>query len=429
MVQASGHRIPGTRLFYDDDDVSEGRLSFIVSGKQGLDRLKDDCRGSCEARVTDTLDLVDSVVVDVPLERAAEFVKSLPSTSQAWVDGTINFDGPHGTGILASTQAGPTPPPANKPEVDREVIHLDQAWARGFTGQGVNIAVIDSGLWPHADLKNRIVAFKDMADGKTEPYDNYGHGTQVAGCAAGDGTRSQGRIKGAAPAAGLVGVRITSVSEAIAGLQWVIENKDRLGIRVVNMSLGDAATQTFKTDPWAQAAEKAVKAGLIVVVSSGNEGTGHKQGSISTPGIDPEVITVGAMDTHKTRDTKDDGVAEFSSLGPTPFDKIMKPDLVAPGVDVFGPLVPNSKKDNPSRPHVGRDYIALDGSSQAAPFVSGVAALMLQANPKLTQADVKDILTKTAQRYLPEAAYAQGAGVLDAAAAVDEALRRKTAAA
>jgi serine protease AprX len=422
-VENGSHRIPGTRLYYDDDDVSEGRLSLIVSApkSESLDRFQKTCRHG-HARIVDSLDLVHGIVVDVPVNKAGAFVKSLPRASRAWVDATIDY----GEASSRQRQGGPIFTSEDKPEaavdpsragVDRAVTNLEKVWDQGITGKGVNIAVIDSGLYPHPDLKGRIVAFHDMTNDRSEMVDNVGHGTQVAGIAAGDGSRSHGAIKGAAPDAGIVGVRITSVSEAIAGLQWVIANKDRLGIKVVNMSLGDTAVKSFKLDPWAQAAEKAVAAGLVVVVAAGNEG--NQPGTISTPGIDPEVITVGAMDTMKTADRGDDVLWHDSSRGPTVPDKIDKPDLVAPGVSVFGPLVPNSRKDDPSLPHLGRDYVALTGSSQATPFVAGVAALMLGANPRLTHDDIKEILAETARKYLPDGRNGQGAGVLDAAAAVE----------
>ncbi len=173
---------------------------------------------------------------------------------------------------------------------------LDKVWAQGFTGKGQTIAIIDSGFFPHADIKDRVVGYVDLASGKTKLSDNWGHGTHVAGIVAGSGKKSDGQVKGVAPDANLVGVRIGSMQQAIDGLRWVIANKDELNIGVVNISLGETATQSYKNDPWCQAVEDATKAGLTVVVAAGNEGE-RGPGSIATPGISPSAITVGAWTT------------------------------------------------------------------------------------------------------------------------------------
>ena len=212
-----------------------------------------------------------------------------------------------------------------------------------------------------------------------------------------------------------------TASEAIKGVQWVLENKDRLGINVINMSLGDTPNVSYKDDLWTQLVEKAIWGGMVVVVSAGNEGSNNASHTISRPGIDPLAITVGAIDLKGTVDVSDDVVAPFSSRGPTTPDEIPKPDIVAPGVRIFGALAPNSRLDQPELAHVGRDYLGISGTSQATPIVAGAAALMLQANPRLTQAQVKAILMKTARKYLHEDVMAQGAGVIDVAAAVREA--------
>ena len=123
-------------------------------------------------------------------------------------------------------------------------------------------------------------------------------------------------------------------------------------------------------DVWCHAAEKAVEAGLVVVVAAGNEGP--DKGSVDSPGIDPEVITVGNLDDRKSLDTKQHTVDDTSSRGPTAWDGVEKPDVVAPGVRLFGPLVPHSKYDHPEIPHIGHDYVAITGTSQATPLVSCV---------------------------------------------------------
>jgi serine protease AprX len=279
--------------------------------------------------------------------------------------------------------------------------------------------VIDSGIFPHADLKDRIVGWVDFAEGKKKPTDKYGHGTHVAGLAAGSGQKSGGAIKGVAPEANLVGVRIGSIADAIKALNWVIENKDELNISVVNMSLGDIPSKGWKNDPWAQATHRAIDAGLVVVVSAGNEGPEPR--TIATPGILPAAITVGAVDDSGTLDPADDQLTRFSSRGPS-LDGLGKPDVVAPGKRIFGPLSPSSSFDVPTFPKAAGGYFAISGTSQATPLVAGLAALLKQANPDLTQADLQRILKDSAYHYSNLDKAAVGSGLVQADKALQMAL-------
>lgn len=433
-------RIDGTDLRYDESDLdSQGKLSLMVAtqSRKALAELRRELKVN-GADVTGSLGLVGGLVANVPEQQAAKLIQNLPKGTRIFVDSTIHYaDSPaadtlftnehtgRDPGSLSSSTdvPGPAPLPSGPIDVDRAVINMDKVWAAGYTGKGQTAAVIDSGVYMHPDLKHAVVAFKDIADDKPQAYDAYGHGTHVAGTIAGDGTQSHGQVKGTAPDAHIAAVRITTVSEAIQGLQWVIANKDKYGIGVINLSLGDTATDSWKNDLWCQACDKAIKAGLIVVVAAGNEGP--DPGSVSTPGIDPNVITVGALDDQKTTDATKWQVGSFSSEGPTAPDKIDKPDVIAPGVRVWGPLSPNSKLDAPEIPHMGNDYEALTGSSQATPMVSGLILCLKQAYPGLTQEQAKDILEKTA-RPLPGASKeAQGAGVVDGWAALQAVLALK----
>jgi subtilisin family serine protease len=301
---------------------------------------------------------------------------------------------------------------------------LDKVWQKGFTGKGQTIAVIDSGIFPHPDLKDRIVGWVDFAEGRKKPVDKYGHGTHVAGIAAGSGGKSQGSIKGVAPEANLVGVRIGSIADAIKALHWVIENKDELGISVVNMSLGDIPAKGWKNDPWAQATQQAIDAGLTVVVSAGNEGP--NPGTVNTPGILPAAITVGAVDDNGTLDPSDDKLTRFSSRGPS-VDGLIKPDIAAPGKRIFGPLAQASSFDVPNFPRADGGYFAISGTSQATPMVSGLVALLKQANPKLSQADLQAILKQSAYQYSHLDANAVGSGLVQADKALELALNWKSA--
>lgn len=294
--------------------------------------------------------------------------------------------------------------------------NIEKVWDKGFKGQGQKIVVIDSGIYPHADLKDKVVEWVDFSRAKkSAPVDEYGHGTHVAGIAAGSGVKSNGEISGIAPEAELVGLRITTVAEAIKALQWCVENKDALNLKVINMSLGEVARRGHKFDPWALAVEKATEAGLVVCVAAGNEGP--NPGSISTPGIHPGAITVGAYDSKGTPDTSDDTVWKNSSQGPT-IDGLIKPDVLAPGVSIFGPLAPGASLDNAALPHRDNDYFAISGTSQATPMIAGLAAILLQANPALDAEGIKAIMRKAsgAAPIHPASGRAapDGAGLVDA---------------
>lgn len=271
---------------------------------------------------------------------------------------------------------------------------LDKVWQQGLTGKGQTIAIIDSGIFPHADLKDRVVGWLDLAGNKNKPSDTWGHGTHVAGIAAGSGKASAGEVKGVAPEANLVGVRIGSVSDAVQALDWVIANKDKYGVGVVNLSLGEISTQGAAQDPWCQAVQRAIDAGLTVVVAAGNEGA-NGPGSISTPGISPNAITVGGVDDHGTVDPQDDTLYAGSGLGPTSYDRLAKPDVMAPAVAVYSTLSPASGLDDRSQPHLAGGYLPMQGTSMATPAVAGLVALLKQARPDLSPADLKTILMQS----------------------------------
>ncbi|MGE5552114.1 MAG: S8 family peptidase [Bacteroidota bacterium] len=284
-------------------------------------------------------------------------------------------------------------------------ILADRAQASGFTGRGATIAFLDSGIHPHADFMRpapRIVAWHDVVNHRSEPYDDHGHGTHVAGIAAGNGYASRGKYRGVAPEANIAAVKVADeegtapMSYVVEGLQWVLDNKDKHNIRIVNLSLGSDPSESYRNDPLCQAVEQVWRAGLVVVVAAGNDGP--ERGSIDTPGNDPLVITVGAMDDERTALREDDLMPDFSSRGPTN-DGLRKPDLLAPGVDIWAPK--NSA-----------GYARRTGTSMATPFVSGAAAVLLAREPELTPDQVKRRLKASAEnRNLPVTA--QGAGYLN----------------
>jgi serine protease AprX len=318
----------------------------------------------------------------------------------------------------------------------------------GLTGAGVNVAVIDSGIaaW-HDDLTNnsatlfpygnqRVAGFVDFVNGQSQPYDDNGHGTHVAGIIAGNGYDSEGRKSGAAPGAGLVSLKVLdangngTVSTIIAALDWVLANHDAYNIRVVNLSVGAAIHESAWTDPLTLATKRVVDAGITVVAAAGNFGKNSaglpQYGGVNAPGNAPWVLTVGASSTQGSAQRTDDIVGAYSSRGPTYIDWAAKPDLVAPGTGTVSLAAPDSRyyqtKASALLPGsietANLPYLSLTGTSMSAPVVSGTVALMLQANPSLTPNGVKAILQYTAQQYPGYNGLTQGAGFLNAVGAV-----------
>ncbi|TNJ67092.1 peptidase S8 [Paenibacillus hemerocallicola] len=291
---------------------------------------------------------------------------------------------------------------------------------RGIGGRGVTIAIVDTGAYPHPDLTkpvNRIVAFKDLVGGKKKPYDDNGHGTHVAGDAAGNGFCSRGKYKGPANKARLVVVKAfdkngqANSSDVVAAVDWILRNRKKYGIRIVNMSFGSPGFKSCSDDPVCRAAERAWRAGLVVVTAAGN--SGPEAGMIESPGISPLLVTVGAVDDRRTVRQQDDRVAVFSGRGPVAGGKI-KPDLTAPGVNIVSLRSPGSSTDrgDPSA-RVGKCYFKMSGTSMATPIVSGGAAQLLQRFPKLTNRRVKQRLLSNAFRLRGANSNAQGRGELN----------------
>ncbi len=318
--------------------------------------------------------------------------------------------------------------------------------AGGPTGRGVVVAVIDSGIYPHEDLGGGTLrASIDFLDpprhGNTQTEDPYGHGTHIAGIIAGAPVPSpldEGHyFGGLAPDAGLISLRVLNhkglgnASDVIAALEWCIEHRDEHGIRVVNLSLGQPVLEPAESDPLAQAVERTWEAGLVVVVSTGNRGlAGSGYGTVLSPGNDPLIITVGALDDRGTPDIRDDAVAEFSSKGPTRFDLVLKPDLVAPGAAIVSLRVPHSTLDRllpearVAGNRIGRSpaleprYFQMSGSSMASAIVAGAVALMLEEDPSLRPDDVKARLMRYANHDLGADIFTRGAGGIDVSSAL-----------
>lgn len=293
-----------------------------------------------------------------------------------------------------------------------------------LTGKGVKIAVIDTGIYPHQDLSGRITDFVDFINGRTDPYDDNGHGTHCAGDAAGDGTASAQKYRGPAPEADLVGVKVLnnvgsgSLETVMQGVDWCIQyNEDHptKKIDIISMSLG-SSPQTYDAenkDPMVQIVEEAWVAGIVVCVAAGNEGPDRN--TIASPGISDQVITVGALDDRNTPETRtDDRIASFSSRGPTIYGEV-KPDIVAPGVNIISLRSPNSYLDKLQKSNrVEGDYFTLSGTSMATPICAGVVALMKQQRPSLQPQEIKNMLKQGADLWRENDPNVYGAGYINA---------------
>ncbi|NLM46405.1 MAG: S8 family peptidase [Firmicutes bacterium] len=293
-------------------------------------------------------------------------------------------------------------------------------WQLDATGKGVTIAVLDTGVYNHPDLQDRIIAFWDPVNNRKKPYDDNGHGTHVAGCAAGNGLASGGLYRAPAPEANIVGIKVLnktgsgSLSTVIEGIQWCLQYKERYRIRIINLSLGTAAQLPYDDDPVCLAAEKAWEAGILVCAAAGN--SGPEPGTINSPGIHPCLLTVGAAAENTGKNEA--GIAAFSSRGPAP-GGVVKPDVVAPGVDITSLRSPASFLDkNQKNFRVGKDYFKLSGTSMATPLCAGVAALLLQKKNALTPQQVKELLRDTATPLAGYKENDQGGGMINAARAL-----------
>ena len=275
----------------------------------------------------------------------------------------------------------------------------------GFDGTGVGVAVIDSGVADHADFHTasgtRVVHSESFIPGNTSTVDAYGHGTHVSGiiggsgAASGSGSGYSKQIVGMAPNVNIINLRVLDQngvgtdSLVIAAIQRAIALKTQYNIRVMNLSLGRPVFESYTLDPLCQAVEQAWAAGIVVVVAAGNDGRDNSMGTrgfatIGAPGNDPAVITVGATRTMGTATRGDDAIASYSSKGPTLFDHIVKPDIVAPGNRIGSLIVKNSTLDaaNPSLEIAPTGacsgtcptkYFRLSGTSMSTPVVSGAS--------------------------------------------------------
>jgi hypothetical protein len=379
--------------------------------------------------VTQPLSIIHGFVATVPAKSVTTLAR-MPGVGSVTPNGRIVLQG----------QVDGYDPNWNTPigswKKNIEAIKAKEVWKAGFLGQGIDVALIDSGVSPVEGIKDHLLQGPDLSfdsqAANLRHLDGYGHGTHMAGIIAGrDSSIGPGQedeqldkaFVGVAPRARIVSVKVasssgaTDVSQVIAGIDWVVQhrNSDGLNIRVLNLSFGTDGTQSYLLDPLAYAAEVAWRSGIVVVVSAGNSAFGTSR--LNNPAFDPFVITVGADDTNGTNDPKDDEIPSWSAKG----DLIRRPDFVAPGVSVVSLRDPGSYLDVAhASARVGATrFFKGGGTSQAAAVVSGAAALLLSQRVNLTPDQVKFLLTSTAVRLPIADLLSQGAGLINLKAAKD----------
>lgn len=291
----------------------------------------------------------------------------------------------------------------------RNIVRAAEAHRQGITGKGINIAIVDTGLSLHPDFQSRITGWYDALKGNPSPYDDSGHGSHVAGIAAGDGRISRGLYKGIAPEAGLIGVKVLNkkgngtISDIMRGLNWILHNKERFQIRIVNISIGANDKKTFDENcDFVKKVNLLWDAGIVVIAAAGNKGPNRQ--TISAPGNSRKIITVGSSDVCGTAEEPE---LSHSGIGPT-LSCIKKPDVVAPGSRIISCSAGSENRHE-------QYYSMKSGTSMSTPIVTGAVALLLSKYPEMTPREVK-IRLKNSCTDLNLPHEKQGWGLLNIAA-------------
>ncbi len=434
---------PDLREMMAEDPSGKKRVDVIIQAKDADNAALRSLMASGQARVSDRIGNSDTLVVNLPLSALTTL-----STS-----GLINYISPDrataSTGHVEDT-TGATQMRSNTTGGCIDTL-------TSCDGTGVGVAIVDSGIYASQNGfkdttgntggigTSRIVANVNFTTSATT-NDGYGHGTHVAGLVAGNSAVNSGAYKGVAADAKIISVKVLNdygvglTSGLLNGLNWILTNRTTYNIRVVNISLGTKAVDTYTNDPLSLKVKELVNAGIVVVASAGNYGknfTGQKvYGAISSPGNSPYVITVGASNSLGTASHADDVMATYSSRGPTRsffttstgtkvYDNLIKPDLVAPGNRLISYKSPNNLLTT-SMPSLSLDatngadsMMYMSGTSMSAPLVAGAAAMLLEINPNLTPGMIRMLLQYTAQPLTGVNTFEQGAGQLN----IDGAMR------
>ena len=251
-----------------------------------------------------------------------------------------------------------------------------------YTGKGIGVCILDTGIYEHIDFAGRIWAFYDFLSYKRLPYDDNGHGTHVAGLLAGNGTASMGKYRGAAPGWGIISLKVLdrygngSQEDVLRAFRWIREYRQQYRIRVVNISVGTTCNSKKDHTELIEKVEQLWDEGMVVVAAAGNQGP--RPGSITAPGNSRKVITVGSSDMLEGR-------SGISGRGPTR-ECVCKPDIVAPGNQIMSCI--------PGKPY---SYGIKSGTSMSTPLVSGAIACALEKDTTLTNVDIKTMLMNSAE--------------------------------
>jgi serine protease AprX len=403
--------------------------SVIVRTHEGKESAAVDLVRSLGGRAGLRLDIISGFVATVPADAIPRLAHG-PGVISVTVNARVH---------LMAMVDGYDPnwsTPAGSWKRNVEAVKAKDVWKAGFLGQGVDVALIDSGVAPVEGIADHLLygpdlSFESQAD-NLRNLDTFGHGTHMAGIIAGrDSTIQAARedeqldkaFLGVAPKSRIVSIKIatssgaTDVSQVIAAIDWVVQhrNTDGLNIRVLNLSFGTDGAQSYLLDPLTYAAEVAWQKGIVVVVAAGNSNFGSSR--LNNPAYDPFVIAVGADDTKGTNDPKDDAIPTWSARGVSS----RRPDLAAPGKSVVSLRSRGSYLDakHPDAQVGSSRFFKGSGTSEAAAAVSGAAALLLSQRPSLTPDQVKYLLTSTAVTLPNTDAEGQGAGLINIKAAKD----------
>ncbi|MBI2251851.1 MAG: S8 family serine peptidase [Armatimonadetes bacterium] len=357
------------KINYTEKDLIDTRIPLIIFSKdnQVIEKIKLDFQKIDPQNLTlKDLSIINGLALEIAPEKAKNLFKdcqnnkdlniSLNRKIKLPLPNIINFN-----------------PNSTKLDLVSKIFDLKKIQDKGINGEGVGVAVIDSGIAPHPDLKEQIAAFVDLVNGGTMPYDDGGHGTLVAGCIAGSGALSQGKYKGVAPKANLIGIKVFDEKGEAAGdriinaFKWAIEHKEQYNIKVINFSGGDKITTPYIKDPIVQVVEEAASSGISVFIAAGNSGPMPR--TIASPANAPSAITMGSLIS-----TTNSG-----------------------------------------------SYAMVSGTSFASPIGAAAAALLYQIKPTLNPKEVKEILKQTAIKLNPNLSpNIQGAGVADPVEAVNK---------
>lgn len=364
-------------------------------------------------QITKDLHIINAYAVELPVESAVELARG-PNVRWVSLDAAVE-DSNKGKGGGKNKDTDISEPLPENYFLD--TLGVRQVWSNGLQGEGIAVAVIDSGVFMDRDFSigskrkgTRILWQESFSANSFKTDDATGHGTHVAGIIGGHGGASDGIYSGVAPSVNLINLKVSDEngvayeSDVVAAMQWIYDNKDQYIIRVVNLSLNSTVESSYHHSPMDAAAEILWFNGVVVVAAAGNKGPGGGfNTSNAAPANDPFIITVGATDEMGTSNLSDDIFAPFSAFGVTD-NGYFKPEIVAPGKDIVSVLSASSNwnQDYPERIIMNGEYFRLSGTSMAAPMVSGAVALLLQDEPDLTPDQVKYRLLNASNSVLGE---------------------------